>query len=106
MLCLPLVSLLLGPSDLSLKVLSLDINLAQSIPISALPHSGAHEHRKNSLLCSLLQVLFGLVELFLQKLDFSRQVLSGGPVGLTLGRSGFELLDLVFGLFNLGLGEG
>jgi len=29
-LCLPLVSLLLGPSDLSLKVLSLDINLAQS----------------------------------------------------------------------------
>jgi hypothetical protein len=29
-LCLPLVSLLLGPSDLSLKVLSLDVNLAQS----------------------------------------------------------------------------
>jgi hypothetical protein len=38
-LCLPLVSLLLGPSDLSLKVLSLDINLAQSIPVSTLSTS-------------------------------------------------------------------
>jgi hypothetical protein len=59
----------------------------------------------NSLLRSLLQVLFGLVELFLQELNLPSQVLSGSPMSFSLVRSRLELLDLVFGLFDLGLGE-
>jgi hypothetical protein len=59
----------------------------------------------NSLLRSLLQVLFSLVELLLQELNLSSQVLAGSPMSFSLVRSRLELLDLVFGLFDLGLGE-
>jgi hypothetical protein len=58
------------------------------------------------LLGCLLEVLLGLVELLLQKLNLASEVLAGGAVVVTLLGGTLEGLDLVLGLVEVLLGEG
>lgn len=81
-----LVPLLLSTTKGALKVLGLDVNLAE-------------------LLSGLLEVLLGLVELLLQKLHLASEVLASGAMGVALIGNTLELLDLALGLVKLLLGE-
>ena len=61
--------------------------------------------RLDSLLGGLLEILLRLVQLLFEQLDFSRQVLARGPVGVPFVRCGLQVLDLSFGLLQVALGQ-
>lgn len=107
MLPFPLIPFLLKPLNLTLEMLSLDINLSQ--PTILHQHRTAQNLRGMTpgylLLRSLLQVLLSLIQLLLQKLHLSCQVFPSRTVGLTLVRSCLELLDLGLGRFELLFGK-
>lgn len=70
MLGLPLVSLLLGTRDLSLKVLSLDVDLAQPGGHLSVSFTGQRRwietaRQLDVLLGRLLEIFLGFIELFL-----------------------------------------
>lgn len=103
---LPLVPLLFCAGDLALKVLGLDVDLAQPKCVS-IPRVGVRDKEgEDALLRRLLEVLLGLVELLLQQLNLTSEVLAGSAVRLALGRQRLELLDLLLGLLNLALRDG
>lgn len=107
MLPFPLIPFLLKSLNLSLEMLSLDINLSQ-------PTTLCQYHITQNLsgimpgyllLRRLLQVLLSLIQLLLQKLHLSRQVFPSRTVSLTFVRSCLELLNLGFGRFELLFGK-
>lgn len=107
MLPFPLIPFLLKSLNLTLEMLSLDINLSQPTTLCQYHITQNVSGRMPGylLLRRLLQVLLSLIQLLLQKLHLSRQVFPSRTVSLTFVRSCLELLDLRLGRFELLFGK-
>lgn len=107
MLPFPLIPFLLKSLNLTLEMLSLDINLSQPTTLCQYHITQNISGRMPGylLLRRLLQVLLSLIQLLLQKLHLSRQVFPSRTVSFTFVRSCLELLDLRLGRFELLFGK-
>ena len=102
------VSLLLKPGDLSLKVLSLDIGVSESVRSKCNQGTIAKADAlriANPLLVSLLQLLLSPLQLLLEHGDLSRKVLSGSLVSLALISSALVAVQTSLGLVQTSLGD-
>lgn len=107
MLPFPLIPFLLKSLNLTLEMLSLDINLSQPTTLCQYHITQNISGRMPGylLLRRLLQVLLSLIQLLLQKLHLSCQVFPSRTVSFTFVRSCLELLDLRLGRFELLFGK-